>query len=50
MNSRSYLGLVLVCMELVFSLQMQAGGDRFYVYNATNGLADNSAQTIAYFH
>ena len=46
MNSRSYLGLVLVCMELVFSLQMQAGGDRFYVYNATNGLADNSAQTI----
>lgn len=47
MNSRSYLGLVLVCMELVFSLQMQAGGDRFYVYNATNGLSDNSAQTIA---
>jgi AraC-like DNA-binding protein len=38
------MAMVLVCMA--FSLQMQAGDERFYVYNATNGLADNSAQTI----
>ena len=31
---------------LMASLYMQAGENRFYVYNAANGLADNSAQTI----
>lgn len=31
---------------LTAGMQMQAEDERFYVYNATNGLADNSAQTI----
>ena len=43
---RRYLGYVLVAIGLFLSLQLQAREDRFYVYNATNGLADNSAQTI----
>lgn len=43
---RRYLGYVLVAIGLFLSLQLQARVDRFYVYNATNGLADNSAQTI----
>ena len=43
---RRFLGLVAVAVGLLFSLQMQARENRFYVYNATNGLADNSAQTI----
>ena len=47
MNIRRYIGLIAVALGLVFSLQTQAGEDRFYVYNATNGLSDNSAQTIA---
>ena len=43
---RRYLGYVLVAIGLFLSLQLQARVDRFYVYNATNGLSDNSAQTI----
>ena len=43
---RRYLGYVLVAIGLFLSLQLQARVDRFYVYNAANGLADNSAQTI----
>jgi len=43
---RRYLGYVLVAFGLFLSLQLQARVNRFYVYNATNGLADNSAQTI----
>ena len=43
---RRYLGYVVVALGLAFSLQMQARENRFYVYNASNGLADNSAQTI----
>ena len=37
---------VLMIACLMASLYMQAGENRFYVYNAANGLADNSAQTI----
>ena len=37
---------VLMITCLMASLYMQAGENRFYVYNAANGLADNSAQTI----
>ena len=36
--------MVIAC--LVTTLCMQGAEQRFYVYNATNGLADNSAQTI----
>ena len=36
--------MVFAC--LTTSLHMQAEDTRFYVYNAANGLADNSAQTI----
>ena len=38
--------MVAVIACLMASLNMQAGEKRFYVYNAANGLADNSAQTI----
>lgn len=38
--------MVMVIACLVAGLNMQAGENRFYVYNAANGLADNSAQTI----
>ena len=38
------MALTMVC--LTTCLLLQARGERFYVYNATNGLADNSAQTI----
>ena len=38
------MAIVLTC--LITSLRLQAGEFRFYVYNASNGLADNSAQTI----
>ena len=47
MNLRSLqirLTMMLVC--LAFGLHVQANDERFYVYNSTNGLADNSAQTI----
>ena len=37
---------IVAALWLAFSLQMQARENRFYVYNASNGLADNSAQTI----
>ena len=36
--------MVFTC--LTACLHVQAGDTRFYVYNAANGLADNSAQTI----
>jgi AraC-like DNA-binding protein len=38
--------MVTVIACLMASLYGQAGENRFYVYNAANGLADNSAQTI----
>ena len=38
--------MVAVIAFLMTSLHMQADANRFYVYNAANGLADNSAQTI----
>ena len=38
--------MVAVIACLMTSLHMQADANRFYVYNAANGLADNSAQTI----
>ena len=39
--------MVMVFACLTSCLQMQVGAQtRFYVYNAANGLADNSAQTI----
>ena len=47
MKMRSLLtrmAMMLTC--LMAGLQLQAGEFRFYVYNAANGLADNSAQTI----
>lgn len=37
---------IMALMCLMTSLQLQAKENRFYVYNAANGLADNSAQTI----
>ena len=41
---------IIVCLLMGFlltSFTVYAGNDvRFYVYNAANGLADNSAQTI----
>ena len=47
MNRRSLLTrLMLLLVALTAGLQVQADEPRFYVYNATNGLADNSAQTI----
>ena len=47
MNRRSLLTrLMLLLVALTAGLQAQADEPRFYVYNATNGLADNSAQTI----
>ena len=46
MNIRSLIHRVVVLVCLLTSLHALAGGERFYVYNATNGLADNSAQTI----
>ena len=36
----------MLLVALTAGLQAQADEPRFYVYNATNGLADNSAQTI----
>lgn len=36
--------MVLVC--LLTCVQLQAKENRFYVYNSSNGLADNSAQTL----
>lgn len=38
--------MVTALAYLSICLQVQAGDSRFYVYNAANGLADNSAQTI----
>ena len=47
MNIGSVLNrMMLVIACLVTTLCMQGAEQRFYVYNATNGLADNSAQTI----
>ena len=47
MNRRSLLTrLMLLLVALTAGLQVQADEPRFYVYNASNGLADNSAQTI----
>ena len=47
MTMRSLLTrLMLLLVSLAAGLQVQADEPRFYVYNATNGLADNSAQTI----
>ena len=47
MRMRSLLiRMVTVLAYLTTCLQVQAGDTRFYVYNAANGLADNSAQTI----
>lgn len=46
MKMRSLIHKVAVLVCLLTSQHAQAGGERFYVYNATNGLADNSAQTI----
>ena len=46
MNFRRCVTIVAAALWLAFSLQMQARENRFYVYNASNGLADNSAQTI----
>ena len=47
MRMRSLLiQMVTVLAYLSICLQVQAGDSRFYVYNAANGLADNSAQTI----
>ena len=37
---------IMALMCLMTCLQLQAKENRFYVYNAANGLADNSAQTI----
>lgn len=38
--------MVMMTVGLMTSLAGMAGGGQFYVYNAANGLADNSAQTI----
>ena len=47
MNIGSVLNrMMMVIACLVTTLCMQGAEQRFYVYNATNGLADNSAQTI----
>ena len=46
MNRRSLLTRLMLLVALTAGLQVQAEEPRFYVYNATNGLADNSAQTI----
>ena len=46
MNRRSLLTRLMLLVALTAGLQVQADEPRFYVYNATNGLADNSAQTI----
>lgn len=46
MNIRSLFHRVAALVCLLTSQYAFAGGERFYVYNATNGLADNSAQTI----
>ena len=46
MNIRSLFHRVVAFVCLLASQHALAGGERFYVYNATNGLADNSAQTI----
>ena len=47
MTMRSLLiRLMLLLVSLAAGLQALADEPRFYVYNATNGLADNSAQTI----
>lgn len=43
---RRYLGYVAVAFGLFLSLHLHARENRFYVYNATDGLADNSAQTL----
>ena len=46
MGFRRYWAYVVLAVGLLFSLQAEARENRFYVYNSTNGLADNSAQTI----
>ena len=46
MNIKTCLSTILTVVWLACPVQMSARDNRFYVYNAANGLSDNSAQTI----
>jgi AraC-like DNA-binding protein len=46
MNMRSLMSRMMALVCLLACLQLQAKESRFYVYNSSNGLADNSAQTL----
>ena len=46
MAVKKILEKLVLCCLLISSLTVSAVEHRFYVYNAANGLSDNSAQTI----
>ena len=46
MAVKKILEKLVLCCLLISSLSVSAVEHRFYVYNAANGLSDNSAQTI----
>ena len=46
MYVRMRLIAILTGLLLASTLKMSANDNRFFVYNAANGLADNSAQTV----
>lgn len=46
MLKKEYLFCLLIGVMLVSGISVSARENRFYVYNAANGLSDNSAQTI----
>ena len=46
MSVKRYFVWLILCILLVSTGSISARDTRFYVYNAANGLSDNSAQTI----
>ena len=47
MQIRTFMVSLVTGMLLTLAIEASANDNRFFVYNAANGLADNSAQTLA---
>ena len=46
-HKKAYIVTLILGFLLTSAMSASANDNRFYVYNASNGLADNSAQTLA---